>query len=210
MKNATLFTLLTLALWASASAQEDRFEYRNNFMIGLKGGVNYSNIVGNQIGNIHTDAKTFMVGGAQFSVPLSLHWGLQPEALMGQRGFTASGSIQGNTFQFDRIGSYIDVPLLIAYKPGMFITLVAGPQYSYLLNQQDIYANIETGINPEQKVPVVASRQNMLCGVVGLDWNVQYMIVGIRIGADLVGDGFLATSSAYKTGWCQVSFGFRY
>jgi hypothetical protein len=64
---------------------------------------------------------------------------VQPEVLFSQKGFKGSGMLMGSPYQVTRTTNYIDMPLMHSIKPTSGITLLAGPQFSLLLNQKDTF-----------------------------------------------------------------------
>ena len=50
------------------------------------------------------------------------------------------------TFKYDytRTSTYLDIPLLFQVKPSSYFTIVAGPQFSYLLETKNSYNGSST------------------------------------------------------------------
>jgi hypothetical protein len=116
---------------------QGRFDYSERLTFGVKGGLNLSNVYDTQGEQFDADAKFGFVAGAFMSIPLGKVIGVQPEILISQKGFQATGFLLGAPYSFTRTTTYIDVPLLFAIKPFELLTLLAGPQYSYLQIQKD-------------------------------------------------------------------------
>lgn len=130
------------------------------------------------------DAKLGLATGAFLSIPIGKYFGLQPEVMLSQKGFQATGRILGSTYSFKRTTTFLDIPLLFAIKPSEFFTIVVGPQYSFLLRQKDVFANASSTIEQEQEFENDNIRKNILCGVIGFDITVDHFLVGLRAGAD--------------------------
>ena len=200
----TLLLIIFVALLTNVGIAQD-------FHFGPKFGINLSNVYDSKDENFDADAKIGFTGGVFFSLPVGSFLGLQPEILFSQKGFKASGSILGNSYTFTRTLNYIDIPLLVALKPGEMFTILAGPQYSYLLSRKDDFKNSFLNIQQEQEFENDNLRKNTLCFLGGFDLNVNSVVIGARVGWDLYnnnGDGS-STTPRYKNVWYQATFGFR-
>lgn len=137
--------------------------------------------------------------------------GIQPEVLFSQKGFRATGRILGGNYDLTRTSNYLDVPLLFALKPAPFLTLLVGPQFSYLLSQKDVFKNATTTIAQEQEFVNDNIRKNVLCVTGGVDININHVVLSARVGWDIqknAGDGS-ATTPRYKNAWYQATVGYR-
>jgi hypothetical protein len=131
--------------------------------------------------------------------------------LFSQKGFKSSGSILGSDYSLTRTSNYIDVPLLFAFTPGEFLTIVAGPQYSYLISQKNVFANGSTSATQEQEFDNENIRKNTLCFTTGIDLTLDHSVVSLRAGWDSrnnIGDGS-STTLRYKNMWYQATIGYR-
>ena len=208
MKKAILmiFAVACMANMSSAQSDDDKVRF------GVKGGLNYSNVYDEEGEQFEADAKSGFVGGAFLSIPLGKYLGVQPEVLFSQKGFQATGVILGSTYKFTRTTNHIDVPILFAFKPAKFFTLLAGPQYSYLLKQKDVFVNGTTTVEQETEFKNDNIRRNMLGFLGGVDINIDHLVIGARVGWDIVknnGDG-TTTTPRYKNMWYQATVGYRF
>ncbi|MDP3557450.1 MAG: porin family protein [Bacteroidota bacterium] len=219
MKKIILLIAATAALSHTTTAQEstrddredNETDFREELLFGLKAGANYSNVYDAQGEEFRANPKLGLAAGVFLAIPIGKYLGLQPELLYSQKGFQATGKILGNTYDFTRTTSYLDVPLLFAFKPSEFITLLAGPQYSYLLKQKDVFANATTSIAQEQEFVNDNVRKNTLCFLGGADITMKHLVLGVRAGWDLQnnnGDG-TSTTPRYKNAWYQATIGYR-
>lgn len=184
---------------------------RDMFLIGAKGGFNYSNVYNTEGKDFVADSKFGAAFGGFISIPIVTLISIQPEILFSQKGFHANGSILGSTYEFTRTTTYIDVPLLFALKPSRFLTLLAGPQYSYLTKQRDVFANATTSIAQEKEFQNDNLRKNMFCLVTGVDVNIDHAVLSARGGWDVQnnnGNGTV-TTPRYKNMWLQCTIGYR-
>ncbi|MES2286462.1 MAG: porin family protein [Bacteroidota bacterium] len=193
-----------------SSAQET--DLRERLLFGLKAGVNYSNVYDTQGEEFQADPKLGLAAGAFLAIPIGKYLGIQPEVLYSQKGFKATGRILGGNYEFTRTTSFIDVPLLVSFKPSEFLTIMAGPQYSYLVKQSDVFANSSTSILQEQEFENDNIRKNILCLTGGVDLTIKHIVLGARVGWDIQnnnGDG-TSTTPRYKNVWYQATVGYRF
>jgi hypothetical protein len=214
-----LFTITTIAIASVSSfAQEgvdptNRTDYRERLLFGFKAGANYANVYNAKGASFNADPRWGFATGAFIAIPIGTLIGIQPEILFSQKGFQGNGNlILGGDYKFSRTTNHIDVPLLFALKPTEFITIVAGPQYSYLLSQKDIYTFGNTSVANETEFSNSNLRKNTLCFTGGLDFTMKHLVVGLRVGWDLQqnnGDGS-TTQMRYKNTWYQATIGYRF
>lgn len=213
MKTILLFTAALLFSLSDGFAQYDLnsdFNTRINF--GAKIGTNYSNVWDSEGEAFNADAKFGLAFGAFLSIPIGTDIGIQPEVLFSQRGFQAIGKILGRDYDFKRTTSYLDIPLYFAVKPADFITILVGPQFSYLLKREDQFANAVTTISQEEEFENDNIRENTLGAAVGIDLNFGHFLVGLRANWDLQennGEGE-STTPRYKNQWFQGTLGYRF
>lgn len=184
---------------------------REKLIPGIKAGVNYSNVYDEEGNAFRADSKLGMVGGVFLSIPISKFIGLQPEILYSQKGFTGRGNILGSPYEVKRTSTFIDVPILFSIKPLQELTIVAGPQYSYLISQKNEFDNGTTTIDQESEFENDNIRKNILCFLGGVDFNIMHGVLGLRAGWDILknnGNG-TSTTPRYKNAWYQATFGIR-
>lgn len=206
------FTIVALILMANTmNAQKAGSNSGDQIHIGLKAGANYSNIYDSQNDKYNADGKIGFAAGGFVSIPISRYLGIQPEILFSQKGFHATSSILGSDVSLTRTTNYIDLPIFLAVKPSEMLTLLFGPQYSYLMNQKDVFTNPITNIVVNQDFNTDNIRKNTLCLVGGVDINLSNIVLGARVGLDMYnnnGDG-TTTTPRYKNVWAQATVGFR-
>jgi hypothetical protein len=208
-----IIIIVVLAFFANNSfAQEDKPDFRDRLSFGFKAGINLSDVYDAQGEAFVVDPKFGLASGVFAIIPLSKFFGIQPELLISQKGFRGTGVFLGSSYKFTRTTSYIDLPLLITYKPIGLITLMAGPQYSFLFEQKDEFDNGLLTILQEQEFKNESIRKNTICFLGGFDLNVNHVVFGARVGFDLltnIGDG-TSTTPRYKNVWYQATLGFRF
>ena len=200
-------TAMAFAVASSVAQVDDRSKFR----FGLKAGANYSNIYDSQTDKLNANGKLGFAGGGFITFPLGKIIGIQPEILLSQKGFKATGSLLGSSYDLTRTTTYLDVPILLSVKPIEYLTILVGPQYSFLLKQKNVLANSTTSIDQEKVFTNDNVRKNILCITGGADLNLGRFIVGARLGWDLQnnnGDG-TSTTPRYKNVWYQATIGIR-
>jgi len=212
MKKTILMILIVTAMANYSSAQDSKTDCRDKLQFGLKIGANYSNVYDTKGEEFNADGKFGLAAGAFVAIPLGTYLGIQPEIQFSQKGFQATGNILGLNYKFKRTTTYIDVPILLALKPSEFITIVVGPQYSYLIKQSDVFTSSAISSDQEQEFKNDNIRKNTLCFLGGVDVTIQHLVVSARVGWDMMtnnGDG-TSTNPRYKNEWYQLTLGYRF
>ncbi len=212
MKKIIFAVTAVLFMAGSLSAQNyDNDDTRDRFHVGVKAGANYSNMYDSENKDYRADGKLGFVGGVFVSVPIGKFLGVQPEVLFSQKGFKASGNVLGSDVNFTRTTNYIDVPIFLAIKPIKYVTILVGPQYSYLLKQKDKFENPMSDVVTEEEFKNENIRKNTFSLAGGVDVNISYFVVGARIGWDLFNNNGNGTSSTprYKNTWAGLTLGVR-
>jgi Outer membrane protein beta-barrel domain len=204
-----ILAIALLAATSSMSAQSD--DSRDNLQIGVKAGLNYSNVYDTQGDEFKADGRIGAVLGGFASIPIGRFIGIQPEFLFSQKGFQGTGNVLGSPYSFKRTTNYIDIPILFQLKPSEQITLLLGPQYSFLIKQSDVFSNAILTTQQQQEFTNDNIRKNTLCVLGGLDVNLDKLVIGGRVGWDMLnnnGDGS-STTPRYKNVWLQLTVGYK-
>ncbi len=212
MKKIILVLTIALGIVNISYAQDNETDFRDKLMFGLKAGINYSNVYDSEGEDFEADGKFGAAAGGFLVIPIGKYLGIQPELLFSQKGFQASGVILGNPYSFKRTTNYIDIPLFFSFKPTEFFSIHLGPQYSYLIKQNDVFKTGSIDINQQTEFENDNVRQNTLCLVAGADINMKHISLGLRAGYDLQnnkGDG-TSTTPRYKNAWYQLTVGYRF
>lgn len=110
---------------------------------GVKGGVNFATITGEDVDS--PDSRTSFHVGAVVEFPLSDMFSIQAEAMYSGKGFDfdIEGPDGDNAeLQLD----YIDVPVLAKVYITEGLSIEAGPQFSFLVNEEvDVNPNSNSG-----------------------------------------------------------------
>ena len=213
MKNSFFKIGLILFLFSGVSLQAQNSDdgEREKFSFGVKAGINHSNVWDEQGQSFVADPKFGFAGGIFLGVPFAKTIGFQPELLLSQKGFKASGVIVDFPYSYTHTATYVDIPLQIQIKPAAFLTIVVGPQYSYLIHVKNVYTFASDTLAQEQEFDNDNIRKNIFGVVFGADINIQHIVISGRYGWDLMdnhGDGTSSTPR-YKNKWLQVTLGYK-
>jgi hypothetical protein len=130
LTSIALSLMLVTFTTANADAQE-------SLQLGVKGGVNLIKVSGR---SMNTKVQPGAVAGFYGELNFSKRWVLQPELIWNQI-VTQTSEEFGQIYPGDgvhsgqAINNYISLPVLVAFKPTPELSILAGPQYSYLVNQ---------------------------------------------------------------------------
>jgi len=211
MKKFKIISSALFLLVVSSSLVQAQKDTRAGFDFGIKAGINYSNVWDSEGQEFDADAKVGFAGGVFMGIPFGKYVGFQPEVLFSQKGFEGSGTLLGVPYSFERTTNYLEVPLLLQIKPIEFVTIVAGPQFAYLLSQKDVYVLGSNSTEQQQEFDNENIRKNMLGFVGGIDFSYDNFLLSTRVGWDFQtnnGDGTSQTPR-YKNQWLQVALGFK-
>jgi hypothetical protein len=211
MKKAMIVFTLMFPI-ANVCIAQEKIDFSQKLAFGIKGGLNLSNVYDSKGEEFTADAKLGLAAGAFLSIPIGEFLGIQPEVLVSQKGFQATGRILGSAYSFTRTTTYLDVPLLVAIKPFEYVTILVGPQYSFLMKQKDVFENALTTIEQESLIENENIRKNTLCFTGGADINLNSLVLGARVGWDMLNNNGNGTSATprYKNVWYQATIGFRF
>ncbi|WP_196889304.1 porin family protein [Aureivirga sp. CE67] len=131
MKNLIVTILLLVGNVGLVSAQDISF--------GVKGGVNFSNLVGSDI--YGGDSKTGWTAGVVLELELSDKFSIQPELLYSAQGAKSNFSFPNDNdpnirdrYHADIKLDYINLPIYAKYYLVEGLSIDAGPQFAFLVD----------------------------------------------------------------------------
>lgn len=207
-----MIAFVAISVTNSNAQTKPATDNRDVVFFGFKAGTNYSNVYDEQGNDFVADSKFGLAAGAFVSIPFGKLIGIQPEILFSQKGFKSTGTYLGSTYSMTRTSDFIDVPLLFAVKPISEVTLLFGPQFSYLLEQRDEFTGGNISSTQQQEFDNNDVTKNIMALTGGVDLNVESFVVGVRAGWDIKtneGDGNSSTPR-YKNMWYQATVGYRF
>ena len=212
MKSALILILLFTTLLTPGWGQDNRMDKPDKFAFGLKAGVNYSDVLPIEEDEFQSSPRSGVAAGLFFSIPINQVVGIQPELLVSQKGFHATGKVLENQYDLTRTTTYLAMPLLISFKPSRVLTLITGPQYSYLLRKRDVFENPASSVIAIEEFENEKFRTSMLSYIGGLDVTLSHFVLGARVGWNISAnnDGTPSTTPHYRDIWYQATFGYRF
>jgi len=133
MKTLFLSTVFLTFTIFSVTGQADS----NSIDFGAKAGVNFANIGGD---DVETDSRTSFNLGLVLEVPISERFSFQPEVLYSGQGFDIREIDQDNAFDTDDNIEYqldyVQVPLLLKAYVIKGLSVEAGPQFGFKINEE--------------------------------------------------------------------------
>jgi hypothetical protein len=190
------YTMVAFALLLTAAANAQTWHF------GPKLDVNYSTIKGNGLKN--KLSLGFQAGGfAEYN--FNKHWAIQPELLYTWSQYKKAGDFliyynnYGRSAAPEKINlASISVPLLLRYNLNKTLSFLAGPQYSYLIyddedllkNDRQAFKNSEISANAGvqvnlDKVGFYARYNKGLTNINDVDerydWKSSHVQVGISV-----------------------------
>ena len=206
--------LFAMAVSSTSFAQDGTSststDTRENFKFGVKAGINLSNVYDEEGDDFVADSKVGFAGGAFVSIPLGTFVGIQPEVMFSQKGFKfESNGLLGDN-KFTRTTSHLDIPVHLQIKPIESLSILVGPQFSYLLNTKNEF----NGYRAEQEQEI--NDENYKKGVIGLsagvDFNIDNFILSARAAWDLskTNEDGEESSLRYKNQVIQFTVGYTF
>lgn len=204
-----LVAFATTSLKAQTTTTTDN---RGKLTFGVKAGTNYSNVYDSEGEDFVADGKFGLAAGAFVVVPLGKIFGIQPEVLYSQKGFKSTGTFLGTNYEMTRTTDFIDVPILISIKPVEYVSLLFGPQFSFLMKQTDDFTGGSLSTSQQDEFDNSNLRKNIFGLTGGVDFNIDHLVIGLRGGWDVKnndGDGN-STTPRYKNMWYQATIGYKF
>jgi hypothetical protein len=150
-KTVIIICIIALSAGTAMQAQSQDVDRRGKVSIGAKAGFNLSNVWDATGEDFVADPKTGFAGGLFVEIPIGKLLGFQPELMISQKGFKGAGTILGAPYSFSKTTTFIDVPLQLQVKPSPFLTLVAGPQFSYMIKEKNVYILGSNAVEQEEE-----------------------------------------------------------
>ena len=212
MKNLFIAPIIALALFSThtAIAQDQtsstayKMDSREEVKVGIKAGMYYSNVYSESGEDFVADGKAGLAAGIFVSIPLGQLVGIQPELMYSQKGF--KGEVLG--LDYKATFNYLDLPVHLQIKPSENFSILAGPQFSYLLSSKYDLGSFST-VNEED---LEDENNRATIGLsAGIDFTVQNFLISARGSWDLskMNKDNSTSDINYKNQLFQVTLGYR-
>ena len=192
--------VLSLMLVTFSTANADAQE---SLQLGIKGGINLIKVSGR---SFNTKVQPGAIAGIYGELNFSKKWVLQPELVWNQVVTQTSeefGQIYpGNgLITSQAINNYIALPILVAFKPTPELSILAGPQYGYLVNQtQGLW-------HTDQNKGIF--KKNDLAVVIGGQLNLGKVRIGARYLWNITDANGINNSDQWREHGFQAYLGYQ-
>lgn len=200
-----LFSTQSIVAQTTTTDDSSSMDNREELSFGIKAGINYSNVYSESGDGYVADGKVGFAGGVFVSIPLNELIGVQPELLYSQKGFKTEGTF----FDGQITSSYLDLPIHLQIKPTENISILAGPQFSYLLSTK-YELNGFSAIDEED---LDDNNNKATVGIsAGVDIEVQNFLISARGSWDLnkVNKDNSTSDINYKNQLFQITLGYKF
>lgn len=136
-------------LFLSLAVVVSSLSYSQLLNFGVKGGANVSNLINKGIENIDDKSSTVdYYAGIFVNIPLG-NISLQPELLYNKVGQKFEYKHVLSNFLVKNELDYISIPVMLQYKVSGGLYVEAGPQFSFLVKENNDVNGLISQLNPE-------------------------------------------------------------
>ncbi len=207
--SSSIYLIVILFMVNTVFSQQE--DMRGKFNFGLKAGANFSNVWDSNAEDFSADGKFGFAGGVFATIPFGDLLGVQPEIMFSQKGYQSSGSVFGMPYSMKRTSNYLEIPLLLAIRPIPAVSILIGPQFSFLLSQKDEFT-AGTFTDEQEETFDTNIRKNRLGMHAGLDINFNHIVISPRAAIDFQDNKKDGSSEdpRYKLFYFQLTVGYRF
>jgi hypothetical protein len=174
--------------------------HAQGFHLGFKGGANLLKIDG------RAWSEEFSFGyhiGGFAEINFSKKWGIQPEVLWSQNAYKSATNINqvipGSVNDVNVKLNYLQIPLVLTYRPIKLISFQVGPQFGILMNEEkNLLQNTGSAFKSGDLSLLAGAQLNLL----GLRVGGRYVV-----GLNNIGD--ITTQTDWKSQGWQLYVGFK-
>ncbi len=193
MKKSIAFLSLCLVVFTTSS-------FAQGFKFGVKAGADIKKLSGKSFDD------QFSYGyhvGAFTEIKLTKKFGIQPEVYFSQVNIDTSSTFT-SVYNFKKVSNiqlkYINIPLLLSFKPNRFVALQAGPQFGILMDKGNTV--LQDGQN--------AFKQGDFSMLAGLQLNISHFRLYGRYAIGLSDINDIDNQQKWKTQTIQLGLGFAF
>jgi len=191
-RNAFVLSIFLVTAGLQSQAQ--------GFHLGVKAGANLFKVDGESF------SQEFQFGymaGAFTQIYVNSKWGLQPELNFNQTNYRTgsnfSSVVPDGVNDVKGKLNWLTVPVLLSYRPVPFLSLLAGPQFGILLNQDEHLINNAGDAFKKGDVSLVG----------GAQLNLGPVLAGARYVFGLTNINDVTNQSTWKNEGWQLYAGIR-
>lgn len=197
------FLLLFTAAYVAVNAQS----------LGIKAGVNYSNIIKSGDDDFKTEFKPGFHAGLTVDVPLVSGLSFAPELMYSQKGYKVSGTnILFGDYENSITTNFIEVPVLLKIKAASVFNIHVGPQVSFLTSTKTSFKQGSAEYEEKVEEDNDNLKKSLFGGVIGAGINIgAKTVLSARYALDFQKNNEDGTSETpeYRNQVFQVGLGFR-
>ncbi|HXB31856.1 MAG TPA: porin family protein [Puia sp.] len=191
-RNAFVLSILLVISGLSSQAQ--------GFHFGVKAGANLFKVDGESF------SQEFQFGymaGAFAQIYVNSRWGIQPELNFNQTNYRTgsnfSAVVPDGVNDVKGKLNWLTIPVLLSYRPIPILSLLAGPQYGILLNQDEHLINNAGD----------AFKKGDIAAVAGAQLNLGPVMAGARYVVGLTNLNDVTNQSTWRNEGWQLYAGLR-
>lgn len=137
--------------------------------VGVKGGVNFANIIKTNDKNFSTEFKPGLNAGLFVDIPIVKQLSFAPELMFSQKGYKTSGnSVLGGPNEYTVTTNFIEVPILAKINPTSNFSIYAGPQVSFLVSTKEKFTTGSTSYENTIRNDNEKLKKSLVGGVIGI------------------------------------------
>ncbi|MDP2415080.1 porin family protein [Daejeonella sp.] len=181
---------------------------------GIKGGVNFSNIIKTNDRNFNTEFKPGLNAGLFVDIPVVEGLAFSPELMFSQKGYKTTGtSLLGVANEYSVTSNFIEIPILAKISAADKFSIYVGPQVSFLASTKEKFTRGDATYQNKIRNENENLKKSLVGGVIGLGVGLtdQLSLQG-RYALDLQKNNENGSSETpiYKNQVIQTSLAYRF
>lgn len=181
--------------------------------IGIKGGVNFSNIIKTNDRDFSTEFKPGLNAGLFVDVPIVKGLAFSPELMFSQKGYKTTGTgLLGGANEYSVTTNFIEIPILAKISPTDKFSIYAGPQVSFLVSTKEKFTQGSTSYQNTIRAENDNLKKSLAGGVVGFGADLSSQVsLQARYALDFQKNNEDGTSETpmYKNQVIQAGLAYR-
>lgn len=136
---------------------------------GIKGGVNFSNIIKTNDRNFDTEFKPGLNAGLFVDIPVVEGLAFSPELMFSQKGYKTTGtSLLGVANEYSVTSNFIEIPILAKISAADKFNIYVGPQVSFLASTKEEFTRGDATYQNTIRNENENLKKSLVGGVIGL------------------------------------------
>jgi hypothetical protein len=136
---------------------------------GIKGGVNFSNIIKTNDRNFETQFKPGLNAGLFVDIPVVEGLAFSPELMFSQKGYKTTGtSLLGVSNEYSVTTNFIEIPILAKISATDKFSIYVGPQVSFLASTKEKFTRGDATYQNTIRNENENLKKSLVGGVIGL------------------------------------------